>query len=366
MRLLLAAAFFCSAISLFAQQPAMHSHNDYEQRNPFYTAWQQGFESIEADIFLKDGELFVAHNPEDIKTGRTLSSLYLQPIAKVIAANKGNIYTDANKKLQLLIDIKTEAYPTLKVLVDQLKTYSAIINNPNITIAISGNRPKEADYTNYPSYIFFDGRPGIQYSEAALKKVALISIGFNSFSKWDGKTALTAEERNRLSKVIAEAKQLNKPFRFWGCPDASLAWGEFIKMGVDFINTDHIEELAAFVRTYHISQAQLHNDSLTLMPYNRIIKSAGTVIRFGDPALENHALDITTIPATDLVVIEDRYGFALLNVKTAKLEQRISYADYPAYKNLVSTYSGIKTFTSNGKTYIVWSASQRDSDRLKT
>jgi YVTN family beta-propeller protein len=363
MRLPFAAAFLCSAISLFAQQPAKHSHNDYEQRYPFYTAWQHGFESIEADIFLKDGELFVAHNPEDIITGRTLSSLYLQPIAKTIAANNGNIYTDANKKLQLLIDIKTEAYTTLKALIDQLKNYSAIINNPNILITISGNRPKEADYTNYPSYIFFDGRPGIQYSEAALKKVALISDGFANYSNWNGKNTLSTEERNRMSKVIAEAKQLKKPFRFWGCPDASLAWTEFIKMGVDFINTDHIEDLAAYVKTYSFSQAQLHNDNLTLMPYNRIIKSAGTVIRFGDPALENHALDITTIPATDLVAIEDRYGFALLNVKTAKLEQRISYADYPVYKNLVSTYSGIKAFTSNGKTYIVWSASQRDSDK---
>lgn len=363
MRTVLLAALFFSTIRLCAQQPLKHSHNDYEQATPFFSAYQQGFESIEADIFLKNGELFVAHKPEDIKPARTLSNLYLQPLSNIITANKGTVYSYPNKKLQLLIDIKTEAYSTLAALAEILKKYPAIIANKNISIVISGNRPEEEDYANYPFYILFDGRPGINYSEAMLKKIALISTGFSGFSKWDGNTMLPVEERNKLYEVIKEAKRLHKPFRFWGCPDTELAWKEFIQLGVDYINTDHIEALAAFCKTFSINHAQLHNDSLTLMPYNRIIKSAGTVIRFGDPALENHALDIVDLPGTDLVAIEDRYGFALLNVKTAKLEQRVSYADYPAYKNLVSTYSGIKAFTSNSKTYIVWSASQRDSDK---
>lgn len=346
-----------------AQFPGKHSHNDYEQPQPFYEAYLHNFESIEADIFLMNGQLFVAHNPENVKKERTLSSLYLEPIVKAIEVNKGTVYSTQGKKLQLLIDIKTEAYATMTALVDLLKHYPTVINNRSIIFTVSGNRPGEDDYSNYPDFIFFDGRPGIRYSETALKKVALISTGFNYISAWDGKTALPDEERIKLRKFIKDAKQLNKPFRFWGCPDTELAWKEFTQLGVDFINTDHIEALAEFYNSGIISQAQLHTDSLTLMPYNRVIKSAGTVIRFGDPSLENHALDIINLPGTDLVVIEDRYGFALLNIKTAELKQRVSYADYPVFKNLVSTYSGIKTFIRNGKTYIVWSASQRDSDK---
>ena len=30
-----------------------HSHNDYEQAVPFWTAYREGFGSIEADIFLE-------------------------------------------------------------------------------------------------------------------------------------------------------------------------------------------------------------------------------------------------------------------------------------------------------------------------
>lgn len=362
MRVTLLTAFLFAAISLFAQQPAKHSHNDYEQKQPFYKAYQHGFESIEADIFFKDGELYVAHNPEDIRKENTLSNLYLQPIAKTIAANKGNIYSDAGKKLQLLIDIKTEAYATLATLVTLLKNYPSIINNRNITIVISGNRPIEEDYTNYPAHIFFDGRPGIQYSETALKKVALISTGFGGVSNWNGKTMLNADERNKLFAVITAAKKLNKPFRFWGCPDDVFAWEEFIKLGVDFINTDHIEQLAAFCKTYALTHTQLHHDRLSLMPYNRIIKSAGKVVRFGDPSLENHALDMVRLPGTDLVVVEDRYGLLLLNSKTAAIVQRLSYAELPAFKNVISTYSGIKAFTDKGKTFVAWSVSQRDAD----
>jgi alkaline phosphatase len=312
MRATLLTAFLFSTIHLFAQQFSKHSHNDYEQALPFYTAYQNGFESIEADVFLKDADLFVAHTPQNIRKERTLSSLYLQPVEKIIAANKGHVYTNAGKKLQLLIDIKTEAYTTLDALVRLLKNYPSVINHPNITIVISGNRPKEEDYINYPSYIFFDGRPGINYSEAVLKKVALISTGFAGISQWNGKTVLPADDRNKLVKVITAAKKLNKPFRFWGCPDTATAWKEFIKMGVDFINTDHIEQLAAFCKKYSLNQIQLHNNRLSLMPYNRIIKSTGKVVRFADPSLENHALDIVNLPGTQHVVIEDRYGLVLL------------------------------------------------------
>ncbi len=34
-----------------------HSHNDYEQPIPFWTAYNAQFGSIEADVFLVDGRL---------------------------------------------------------------------------------------------------------------------------------------------------------------------------------------------------------------------------------------------------------------------------------------------------------------------
>src|SRR5690349_14294494 len=100
-----------------------HSHNDYEQKTPFWAAGQSGFGSIEADIFLEKGELIVAHDAKQVQLGRTLDSMYLVPLQECLKINKGNVYVDSKKILQLMIDVKTEALPTLSKLVEKLKGY---------------------------------------------------------------------------------------------------------------------------------------------------------------------------------------------------------------------------------------------------
>ncbi len=337
-----------------------HSHNDYEQPHPFQTAYEHVFESIEADIFLSNEKLLVAHDIAGLKANRTLEELYIRPISKAIKLNKGNIYPDPGKSLQLLVDIKSEAHTTLTSLIHLLKRYPEIIHCPSITIVISGNRPSEDDYSKYPSFIYFDGRPDKDYDEHTLKRIALISDDFHRHSGWDGQNDLPVAEKNKLNQLIKRVHQLHKPIRFWGSPDAPAAWKQLIELGVDYINTDHIEELSAFIHDFKISQIQLHNDSLALMPYNRIIQSAGKVVRYGDPSLENHALDIASLPNDDLVVVEDRYGIATLNITTGKIPDRFTYTEHPDFKKLVSTYSGIKVFTAGNKTFIIWSAAERD------
>jgi len=57
-----------------------HAHNDYEHDRPLFDALSHGFTSVEADIYLVDGQLLVAHDPEDLDPARTLRSLYLEPL----------------------------------------------------------------------------------------------------------------------------------------------------------------------------------------------------------------------------------------------------------------------------------------------
>jgi hypothetical protein len=59
---------------------AAHAHNDYEHDRPLFDALEHGFTSVEADVWLVDGELRVAHDLEDAKPGVTLESLYLDPL----------------------------------------------------------------------------------------------------------------------------------------------------------------------------------------------------------------------------------------------------------------------------------------------
>lgn len=92
------------------------------------------------------------------------------------------------------------------------------------------------------------------------------------------------------------------------------------------------------------------------MPYNRMIKSAGKVVTYGNPELENHALDLTVLPGKKSIAVEDRYGIAIFDLKTEKIQTRWSFPESDDYKNLMSTYSGITSFTYNNITYITWGA----------
>ena len=101
---------------------------------------------------------------------------------------------------------------------------------------------------------------------------------------------------------------------------------------------------------------------VTLMPFNRLVRSAGKVITFGDPKLENHALDFAVLPDNKHIAIEDRYGVAVLDVGSQEIVSRWMLRDLSAVRSLMSTYSGIKAFVYDGHTYLVWSvASTRES-----
>lgn len=348
---------FCS--SLVHAQPILystanaHSHNDYEQVQPFYLAYQEQFGSIEADIHLVNGKILVAHDTKQVSVDRSLEKLYLDPLADFIKKNNGTPYRDPNRTLELLIDQKTDAIPTLKALIEVLKKYPSIIQNKKIIITISGNRPDPKDFTNYPRFIWFDGKLGEHYSKEALSKIALLSDDFSSYVKKKYPLEISSEENENIKTIIHLAHQENKKIRFWAVPDYQMAWEKMIEYKVDFLNTDHITSLSDFLLK--------QNKKQHLMPFNRIIQSAGEVIRFGNPELENHALDIANLSEKGLMVIEDRYGIVALNILENKIVDRFTFADLPHYKGFVSTYSGIKTFQLNGKTFVLWSASESNN-----
>ncbi|HWB26170.1 MAG TPA: bifunctional YncE family protein/alkaline phosphatase family protein [Chitinophagaceae bacterium] len=105
---------------------------------------------------------------------------------------------------------------------------------------------------------------------------------------------------------------------------------------------------------------------LTLMPFNRIIQSAGKVVTYGNPQLENHALDFTILPDSQHIAIEDRYGIAVLDIKTQQIVHRWTFSKSAdrLIRGLMSTYSGIKSFSYNGHTYITWSAANTPASAI--
>ncbi|WP_192350994.1 alkaline phosphatase [Algoriphagus sp. Y33] len=242
--LLLLAAFSVSAQD--HTQFQIHSHNDYLQKVPFWTAFAAGASSIEVDVILKDGKLMAAHEAESIDPKRTIESLYLAPISEGV---KNGLLSHLN--FHLLVDLKTEAYATLKVLEEGMKNYKDVLysaDNPDgLKLIISGNRPKPEEYKNYPDWMLFDYQSTELTEDLPWSKIGMVSLSFSRFSVWNGKGRMVETEREKVQDFIDLVHSFDRPVRFWGSPDSKSAWKAFHEMGEDYINTDHPIDAAEYL-----------------------------------------------------------------------------------------------------------------------
>lgn len=227
-----------------------HSHNDYERKRAFQDAYDQQFGSIEADLFLVNDTLFVAHNMKDIHSRRTFASLYMQPILKQIEKNGGSIYPQEDVPLQLLIDLKTPAEPTLAALVKELEPHRHVLApKGTVRIVVSGNVPEPASFEKYPDYIYFDGRPEVTYTPGQLERIGLISQAFDKYSRWNGEGPLPEKDKKRIVQVLGQTHELGKKLRIWATPDNINSWKIMMALGVDYLNTDKVREMGDYLRT---------------------------------------------------------------------------------------------------------------------
>lgn len=274
-RLLIACLLF-SCLESYGQQTYtsanVHSHNDYEQLFPFWAAWRQGFGSIEADVFLDNGELIVAHERTQMKRRWTIDSLYLQPLQQCIRENKGYVFADTSRQLQLLIDIKSEAVSTLNRLVEKLRDYPLLTATSSLKIVISGNRPEASGLASYPDWIWFDGDLQKEYNKDQLDRIEMLSGNFSRYSSWNGKGRLPEKERLVLKELISNAHSLNKKIRFWNSPDIMNSWYSFMELGIDYINTDHIDGITTFLRQL---PDRIYSAAQTYEPYRPIWRNDG-------------------------------------------------------------------------------------------
>lgn len=247
-----------------------HSHNDYLQSQPFYTAHANHFASIEVDVFLVDNQLYVAHTKEDIDTKRTLESLYIEPVLREMKLNGNDkVYKDGGK-LQLLIDLKTAGEPTMKCLEAKLKPlrkYFDVKNNPNaVRLVISGDAPAADRFKAYDDIFFFDGKRNVPYTADQMKRVAFFSAGLHEFTKWNGLGRMVEPDSLKSKNFVDSVHTLGKEVRFWGNPDTKTCWQAFIKMGVDYLNTDSPAEMAKFLNQYERNTYAAQSKHETYLP----------------------------------------------------------------------------------------------------
>ncbi|GGH07105.1 alkaline phosphatase [Mucilaginibacter phyllosphaerae] len=221
-----------------------HSHNDYKNSIPFYRAYQKGFGSIEADVYAVNGRLMVAHGKKEITDNRSLKSLYLYPLAEALQR-------DPQRRLRLLIEIKEDYKAVLPLVVAELKPLAAYISSPahagRLSIVMTGAVPPAAEMLNYPDWITFDVDHLDGFTSQQWQKIGLVSFPLSKYVKWNGKGVLNSAEISRVKGAIDSVHQAGKMIRFWESPDTKSSWLALMRLGVDVIGTDKIEELGDFL-----------------------------------------------------------------------------------------------------------------------
>jgi alkaline phosphatase len=252
--LILIAAIALSCSTLGAQNSVLlHSHNDYERNEPFWDAYNEHFDSIEADVWCIDGTLFVSHDRKDVNPERTFEAMYQQPILRVFEQNGGRPWAGSGRTLQLLIDIKETTEPTLGTLVELLNAHRDVfdpaVNPYAVRVVMTGNVPAPADFVKYPDYIFFDGNLDIEYTDEQLRRIALFSAPFYKYSLWRGRGRGRRAAWMKVEAAVEHAHALGKPIRFWGAPESKVVYRVFPSRGIDYVNSDRPAESAQFFRT---------------------------------------------------------------------------------------------------------------------
>jgi hypothetical protein len=231
-----------------------HAHNDYEHTRPLFEALENGFCSVEADVFLVDGKLLVGHTRSSLRPERTLESLYLDPLRERAKANGGRIYP-GGPPVFLLVDVKSKGKETCEALLKVLDGYEEMLSVARdgrfearaVTVVVSGNCDRPTIVAPAVRRAGIDGRPGDLDSEAPVFEIPWISESWRPMFRWRGDGPIPDEEKTKLRDFTAKAHKHGRLVRFWATPESAALWKELRADGVDLLNTDKLAELRTFL-----------------------------------------------------------------------------------------------------------------------
>ncbi len=233
---------------------AAHAHNDYEHARPLDDALAQGFASVEVDVWFRDGDMQVSHDAFTSKG--TLDALYLDPL-QALLATRDSVHND-DAPFTLWIDLK-DGTPELRAALvrtlsarDFLTTFddAGVIEQRAVTVIFTGDAASKKALVEQPApRPFARDDNGLSVDDEVDGRVVAAALSFGSFiGGWDGNGDVPQGMSRQCGCVVERAHALGRKVRLFGGPDTEAAWVFQLEHGVDFINTDDLSGLAAFLR----------------------------------------------------------------------------------------------------------------------
>lgn len=249
-----------------------HAHNDYEHERPLLDALGHRFYSVEADFWLVDGEILISHDRQDNRADYkgTLKDLYLDPLQKRVD-EKGSVHGDG-APFYLWLDIKDgrdEVRSTLHRLLSQYSmltvfTDEAIHHRPVVAILTGDEKSKTAYAGEYAErYACRDG----SYSKddpPADHSWQWIALNWKNVIRWYGEEAIDPAEYQKWTAIVNDIHAKGRKVRFWNTPETELFWETALQVGIDLINTDHLQRLNRFLerRSENDTKSSLRLDNM--------------------------------------------------------------------------------------------------------
>ncbi len=222
----------------------LHSHNDYDQTRILDEALENNFKSVEADIWLSDGEVKVSHFPWNFKG--TLEDLYLRPLQKKVDARiTGASHQDP---FLLWIDIKDFRESILEKLFQVLTRYPMI--GKEVKIILTGNTSLKRKFKNRFTQIQVERDENSLEGSTEYPNYTWYSLKWSEHFDWDGKGQMSEKELEKLKAIVAGVHQERRKLRFYASPANQGYWQLMKDAEVDLIDTDDVSGLKKFWKSF--------------------------------------------------------------------------------------------------------------------
>ncbi|NND31044.1 MAG: hypothetical protein HKN76_00545 [Saprospiraceae bacterium] len=255
----LTCAFLISCLPFLGGQinavPFTHAHNDYLHENPLQDALEHGFISVEADILMGNGELYVGHDRIDLRNKPLMNfqATYLEPLYQRFRSMNGSLYPGYGGKFYLWIDIKYQGGDVFMILKEMIQPYREMLYSANenergkVMILISGDRPVDMLLADSSGYFHIDGRPADLQKNISSTSMPFISEHFNKICRLNANDSLDKEELGKLNNFVSQCRMQQKKVRLWATPENEILWSQLLQAKVDLINTDSLSKLSRFI-----------------------------------------------------------------------------------------------------------------------
>lgn len=235
-----------------------YAHNDTERKNPLYESLSLGFNFIEVDVRLIEGELYASHDkPKYLNKNKTFTKLYLEPLFEQFKLSNGKIFPQSDRPLSLVLDIKTDknkTYEKIKEIIEpfqEMLTYweDNVAYSNAVNIILSGHRPIKKAMMEFRRWVQIDGRIKDLEKGYHIEFMPLISAKFSKviFLQLPFFNNIRSSNKNKLRKLTTKVHKEGRLFRLWKCPEKESIWNDMIEAGVDILNTDELQLMNNFL-----------------------------------------------------------------------------------------------------------------------